>query len=82
MHSTPDNTEHTAAEQVRLRVGKSRNWVAACANVSPQLVRIYEIDPNQVRDAAKRRALEKVYAQLDANGPAELQAELQRAAGI
>jgi hypothetical protein len=84
MHPTPNNTERASAEQVRLRARKSRNWVAAVANVSPQTVRIFEISPDQVRDADKRQALEELYDKLRGGaGAVQLQQdELRRAAGV
>ena len=83
MHPTHPTTERATAEQVRLRAHKSRNWVAAVANVSPQTVRIFEISPDQVRDADKRHALEELYDKLrGGDGVVELQDELRRAAGI
>lgn len=88
MHSTQPTTEQPSVEQVssvkqaRERAGKSRNWVAAVADVSPQLVRVYEIAPHEVRDADKRQALDAVYAKLREGRVAEMQADLRRSAGV
>jgi transcriptional regulator with XRE-family HTH domain len=47
---------------VRRIIGWSQVRVAGLAGVTPNTVRLYELDQDAVRDADKRRSLARVYA--------------------
>lgn len=46
---------------IRLACGWSMTRTAAVAGVGPSSVRIFEIDPSELKDPGKRRALRAVY---------------------
>ena len=46
---------------IRRAAGWSVTKTAAMADVSPGLVRIFEMDPEEVKDVSKRLALLKLY---------------------
>lgn len=48
-------------EQVRKRAGVSRDRAAVLAGVSYPTARLYEADPDEVKDLNKRTALDRVY---------------------
>ena len=57
--------------EVRRAVGKSLAKAAALADVSEPTARVYEINPDEVKDGKKRESLDRVYA--------SFRAQLQRA---
>jgi predicted transcriptional regulator len=46
---------------MRRRIGISKARTARLAGVSVPLVRLYEIDPEEVKDSQKRAALDRTY---------------------
>jgi hypothetical protein len=50
--------------KVRQAAGVSLAKTAARADVSEPTARVYELDPNAVRDTRKRESLDRVYASL------------------
>lgn len=57
------------AKQIRQRAGLALIRVAAEAKVSETTARVFEIDPQAVRDERKRAALAAVYERLDRELP-------------
>jgi hypothetical protein len=56
-------TTSVSAKETRLRAGKSQEWVAVHGGTSVPSVRLYELDPEQLR-LDKRESLARVYADL------------------
>jgi hypothetical protein len=48
--------------EIRERAGVSRAKAAAAADVTETTARVYELDPDAIRERAKRDALDRVYA--------------------
>jgi hypothetical protein len=51
-------------EQIRKRCGRSREHVAVAAGVSSGYVRLYEANPEALRNQNKRKSLDTVYGQM------------------
>lgn len=58
------NDTNRRAKEIRQRAGRSRAWVAAMAGVSEPTATIFELDPDAVKSERKRKALERIYADL------------------
>lgn len=54
-------------KEIRLAAGLSLEKVAARANVSGPTARIYELDPQAIKDERKRASLAREYAALAAS---------------
>lgn len=59
--TAPMPHESATSRELRQAVGLSLAKTAALADVSEPTARIFEIDPEQVRDVRKREALQRVY---------------------
>lgn len=67
MHCLPRGDALTTKQSIRMAHHVSQLWVAAAANVSIPLVRLYEKGgPDAVSDVAKRNDLDRVYSDLAA----------------
>jgi hypothetical protein len=55
--------------ELRESRGVSRLQAAAAANTTESTIRIYELDPLEVKDPAKRAAIDEVYRELASATP-------------
>jgi phage head maturation protease len=62
--ATPTEAPLLTPVVIRKLAKVSQVQVAAAAGTGVATVRVYELDPDAVQDAEKRRALGKVYARL------------------
>jgi hypothetical protein len=60
-----------SAKQSRIAAGRSQEWIAVMSGTSVPSVRLYEVDPNEVKNPRKRESLDRTYAGLRTDSQTE-----------